>query len=94
MIIKGVEKNENSTATFQAVADAAEFDSAINTVYRKAKKNIAVPASERAKLLVWSLKACTAKMCSMMMPSKNWHHKDSIWQWSRKASMLLVSQKF
>ncbi|MGI6012793.1 MAG: trigger factor [Oscillospiraceae bacterium] len=49
MIIKGVEKNENSTATFQAVADAAEFDSAVNTVYKKAKKNIAVPGFRKGK---------------------------------------------
>ena len=50
MIIKGVEKKENSTATFQAVADAAEFEAAINSVYRKAKKNISVPGFRKGKV--------------------------------------------
>ena len=49
MIVKNVEKKEKSTASFDVLCDAAEFDKAIDTVYRKNKKNIFVQGFRKGK---------------------------------------------
>ena len=49
MIVKNVEKKEKSTASFDVLCDAAEFEKAIDTVYRKNKKNIFVQGFRKGK---------------------------------------------
>lgn len=49
MIVKNVEKKEKSTVTFDVLCDAAEFEKAIDTAYRKNKKNIFVQGFRKGK---------------------------------------------
>ncbi len=49
MIVKNVEKKEKSTVTFDVLCDAAEFEKAIDAVYRKNKKNIFVQGFRKGK---------------------------------------------
>ncbi len=83
MIIKGVEKKENSTATFQAVADAAEFEAAINSVYRKAKKNISVPGFRKGKV---------SRMVVEGMYGKDVFYDDAIEELAPKGFEMAVEQ--
>ena len=49
MIVKNIEKKEDNTVSFQVECDAKEFESAVNGVYLKNKKNISIPGFRRGK---------------------------------------------
>ena len=49
MILKNVEKKENNTALFTVESDAAEFESAVNGAYLKAKSSINIPGFRKGK---------------------------------------------
>ncbi len=49
MIVNNVEKQEQSTMSFDVVCDAAEFEKAINTVYQKNKNQIYVQGFRKGK---------------------------------------------
>ena len=49
MIVKNVEKKENSAALFQVEADKAEFEKAVNAAYLKNRKNIYIPGFRKGK---------------------------------------------
>ena len=49
MILKNVEKKEKNTALFQVESDAAEFESAVNGAYLKAKSSINIPGFRKGK---------------------------------------------
>ena len=49
MIVKNVEKKEKSTVSFDVLCDAAEFEKAIDTAYRKNKSKIFVQGFRKGK---------------------------------------------
>ncbi len=49
MILKNVEKKENSTAAFTVEVDAAEFEAAVNAAYLKSKKDIHIQGFRKGK---------------------------------------------
>lgn len=49
MNLKNVEKKENNSATFQVETDKAEFESAVNKAYLKAKSDIYIPGFRKGK---------------------------------------------
>ena len=51
MVVKNVEKKENSTVTFQVEIDKAEFEVAVNKAYIKNKKSIVITLKKRTKIL-------------------------------------------
>ena len=74
MLVKNVEKKDSKTASFQVEVDAKEFDAAVDQAFKKNKSGIS-PASERARLPVPSLRACTAMMFSIRMLSMSSLHR-------------------
>ena len=49
MIVKNVEKKENNTAVFTVETDAAEFENAVSSAYRKNKSQIYIPGFRKGK---------------------------------------------
>ena len=49
MNLKNVEKKENNSASFQVETDKAEFESAVNKAYLKAKSDIYIPGFRKGK---------------------------------------------
>lgn len=49
MILKNSEKKENNMLEFQVESDAAEFDAAVKTAYRKNKNQINIPGFRKGK---------------------------------------------
>ena len=49
MNVKNVEKKENNSASFQVETDKAEFESAVNKAYLKAKSDIYIPGFRKGK---------------------------------------------
>lgn len=49
MNLKNVEKKENNSAIFQVETDKAEFESAVNGAYLKAKRDIYIPGFRKGK---------------------------------------------
>lgn len=84
MIIKGVERHENGTATFQAVAEAAEFEAAVNTAYKKAKKNISVPGFRKGK---------APRMVVEGMYGKDVFHDDAIEELAPQGFTMALDQE-
>ena len=71
MILKTVEKKENSTAVFTVEVDAAEFEAAVNAAYLKNKKSI-FRASARARFPALLLRACSVPIPSIRALLKSW----------------------
>ena len=53
MIVKNVEKKENTTARLQVGIDAESLDKAINGAYKKLKGRITVPGFRKARPRAW-----------------------------------------
>ena len=49
MNVQNIEKKENNTASFQAVVDAADFEKAVEQVYRRNKKDLYIPGFRKGK---------------------------------------------
>ena len=49
MNVQNIEKRENNTASFQVVVDAADFEKAVNEVYRRNKKDLYIPGFRKGK---------------------------------------------
>ena len=49
MNVQNIEKKENNTASFQAVVDAADFEKAVDQVYRRNKKDLYIPGFRKGK---------------------------------------------
>ena len=49
MLVKDVEKKENNKASFQVVAEPAEFEVAVNKAFNKAKGDINIPGFRKGK---------------------------------------------
>ena len=49
MNLKNVEKKENNSASFQVETDKAEFESAVNKAYLKAKSDIYIPGFRKGQ---------------------------------------------
>lgn len=84
MIIKGVERHENGTATFQGVAEAAEFEAAVNTAYKKAKKTISVPGFRKGK---------APRMVVEGMYGKDVFHDDAVEELAPQAFTMALDQE-
>ena len=49
MNVQNIEKKENNTASFQAVVEAADFEKAVEQVYRRNKKDLYIPGFRKGK---------------------------------------------
>ena len=49
MIVKNVEKKENSLVSFDVEVDAKEFEAAVQSAYLKSRGKIAVPGFRKGK---------------------------------------------
>ena len=49
MILKNVEKKEHNNAVFTVVADAGEFEKAVNGAYLRNKKDVYIPGFRKGK---------------------------------------------
>ena len=49
MNVQNIEKKENNTASFQATVEAADFEKAVNEVYKRNKKDLYIPGFRKGK---------------------------------------------
>ena len=49
MNVQNIEKKENNTASFQAIVEAADFEKAVNEVYKRNKKDLYIPGFRKGK---------------------------------------------
>ena len=49
MNVQNIEKKENNTASFQATVEAADFEKAVNEVYKRNKKELYIPGFRKGK---------------------------------------------
>ncbi len=84
MIVKNVEKKEKSTVSFDVLCDAAEFEAAINEVYRRNKNKIFVQGFRKGK---------APRMVIEGMYGKDVFYDDAIDELAPKALKFAVEQE-